>query len=539
PGKNRCSISQEETTEEVYSRFPGHHPGGPQLGGIPPDASHQHFGSQIPSYVVKKKDVNEAMQDRPSMSSNSSKKSLHTSYKTRSLNQSLLVNDMEFQDSGHSHDVIVEKDKLKKKENDKLRENFVDEGDAIRHSKISKKRENCQEYPKDFKRVKTDGNDGTFHTGKSDKKEGIKKRKKMDELDGSGKNIKQTSESSHRKEKKARVLKSFDEGISIRKSKHTEDMKLKNVDTVMAATSSSSKVSASHKTKAKNQEAKGSLVESVSFSPMRILKLDKYTSPIRNNTKGVDLLTKDGRMPTKIELTLEQSQQGVSNDVLPRWENDPGKLFVAPYSLIRLARNQSLNPTSSTNLNPKGSTRRRAKQRVENSNLEEKFPLVFIMADQRTMVQLLQAPIEGYEDAIVISEITAANFELKHGLLTLVQNKQFYGHDKEDPHAHIRYFNKITATLKFPNVPNTSIKLMLFPFSLEGAARIWIEKEPPRSILTWDDLVSKFINQFFPPSKTTNLRNEITKFTQRFDETFSEAWDRFKDLLRAYPIMVF
>nr|GFA48515.1 reverse transcriptase domain-containing protein [Tanacetum cinerariifolium] len=32
-----------------------------------------------------------------------------------------------------------------------------------------------------------------------------------------------------------------------------------------------------------------------------------------------------------------------------------------------------------------------------------------------------------------------------------------------------------------------TIKLMLFPFSLEGAARIWLEKEPPRSILNWDD----------------------------------------------------
>ncbi|GJU15333.1 reverse transcriptase domain-containing protein [Tanacetum coccineum] len=76
---------------------------------------------------------------------------------------------------------------------------------------------------------------------------------------------------------------------------------------------------------------------------------------------------------------------------------------------------------------------------------------------------------------------------------------------------------------------------MLFPFSLEGAARIWLEKEPPRSILTWDDLVSKFINKFFPPSKTTNLRNEITRFQQKFDETFYEAWDRFNDLLRGCP----
>ncbi|GKA73835.1 reverse transcriptase domain-containing protein [Tanacetum coccineum] len=76
---------------------------------------------------------------------------------------------------------------------------------------------------------------------------------------------------------------------------------------------------------------------------------------------------------------------------------------------------------------------------------------------------------------------------------------------------------------------------MLFPFSVEGAARIWLEKEPPRSILTWDDLVSKFINEFFPPSKTTNLRNEITGFQQRFEESFSDAWDRFKELLRACP----
>nr|GEX25350.1 reverse transcriptase domain-containing protein [Tanacetum cinerariifolium] len=151
------------------------------------------------------------------------------------------------------------------------------------------------------------------------------------------------------------------------------------------------------------------------------------------------------------------------------------------------------------------------------------------MADQRTMAQLLQAPTEGYEDEIVVPAIIADNFEIKHGLLTLVQNKQFFGHDKEDPHAHVHYFNKITSTLKFPNVPNTLIKLMLFPFSLEGAAQIWLEKEPPRSIFTWDDLVSKFINQFFPPSKTTNLRNEITNFQQRFDKSFSEAWDRFKD----------
>ncbi|GKA17031.1 reverse transcriptase domain-containing protein [Tanacetum coccineum] len=177
---------------------------------------------------------------------------------------------------------------------------------------------------------------------------------------------------------------------------------------------------------------------------------------------------------------------------------------------------------------------------VEPFNLEEPIenpaPPIVTMDDNRTMAQLLEAPTEGYEDAIVVPEITADNFELMHGLLNVVQNKKLFGHDKEDPHAHIQYFNKITSTMKFPNVPSTSVKLMLFPFSLEGAARIWLEKEPPRSIQTWDDLVSKFINKFFPPSKTTNLRNEITRFQQRFDETFYEAWDRFNDLLRAYSL---
>ncbi|GJU66619.1 reverse transcriptase domain-containing protein [Tanacetum coccineum] len=83
------------------------------------------------------------------------------------------------------------------------------------------------------------------------------------------------------------------------------------------------------------------------------------------------------------------------------------------------------------------------------------------------------------------------------------------------------------------------------PFSLEEspldmmadqrAAHRWLEKEPSHSILTWEDLVSKFINEFFHPSRTTNLRNKISNFQQRFDESFHKAWDHYKDLLRECP----
>ncbi|GKB20200.1 hypothetical protein Tco_0854123 [Tanacetum coccineum] len=56
---------------------------------------------------------------------------------------------------------------------------------------------------------------------------------------------------------------------------------------------------------------------------------------------------------------------------------------------------------------------------VQPFHLEEPLvnPPLVPMADNRTMAQLLQAPTEGYEDAIVIPEINA-NFELKLYQLT-------------------------------------------------------------------------------------------------------------------------
>nr|GEY73225.1 hypothetical protein [Tanacetum cinerariifolium] len=145
--------------------------------------------------------------------------------------------------------------------------------------------------------------------------------------------------------------------------------------------------------------------------------------------------------------------------------------------------------------------RRRSRKHTSNV-VEPEIRTIVEIADNRTMAQMLQAPIEGYKDAIVVPPFNANNFELKQ--------------------TH-------------PKVPNTTINLLLFPFSLEGEAQIWLDTEPPRSILTWKDLVSKFINQLFPPSKTTYLRNEITNFLQKPNETFNEAWECFKDFLRQCP----
>ncbi|GJT84901.1 hypothetical protein Tco_1066618 [Tanacetum coccineum] len=172
------------------------------------------------------------------------------------------------------------------------------------------------------------------------------------------------------------------------------------------------------------------------------------------------------------------------------------------HSSSNLVGESSPNLTTS---NPKRRNRRRSKQHF---SLEESP--VDTMADQRTMAELLRAPTEGYAEAIVVPPILAEHFELKHSLINMVTSDQFFRLEKDNPHDHIRWFNKITSTIKYKDVPNSAIKLMLFPFSLAGAARRWLEKEPPRSILTWEDL-------------------------QCFGESFHEAWDHYKDLLHACP----
>ncbi|XP_071738316.1 cysteine-tryptophan domain-containing zinc finger protein 7-like [Rutidosis leptorrhynchoides] len=312
PGMNRCSISEEETTKATNSLFLGPqpvHPGGLHLeldAGHTScqDGTHQRTSSQVPSSGVKKKhglkDVaNDVRQERPSMSSNSSKKNYRAWYKTGSLNganPSPLVNEPEFQDSGRSHDLIVEKDRLKQdrlkqKGNNKLRENFADGGNNIKthSSKISNKRERIQDFPKENKKLKMDGNDRTSRMEKVNTRDVSKKRKNVNEIDRTGRYSKETSETNYMKDKKARLTKSINEE---KNQEHAKFLDRSRRDNVVAATSSSSKVSGSHKTKTNNHDTKGSPVESVSSSPMRIQNSNKFRSP-RRDSNSVDRLTKN------------------------------------------------------------------------------------------------------------------------------------------------------------------------------------------------------------------------------------------------------
>nr|GEY39694.1 hypothetical protein [Tanacetum cinerariifolium] len=141
-----------------------------------------------------------------------------------------------------------------------------------------------------------------------------------------------------------------------------------------------------------------------------------------------------------------------------------------------------VSPSNLSTSNPKRRNRRRSKQPF----ILEESP-IDTMADQRTMAELLRAPTEGYAEAIVVPSILAEQFELKHSLINMMTSDQLFRLEKDNPHDHIRW-------ILFPNSSMNS----------------------------------------FPP-RTTNLRNEISNFQQRFDESFHGVWDRYKDLLRACP----
>ncbi|GKF31941.1 hypothetical protein Tco_0101739, partial [Tanacetum coccineum] len=113
---------------------------------------------------------------------------------------------------------------------------------------------------------------------------------------------------------------------------------------------------------------------------------------------------------------------------------------------------------------------RHRRKQVSNIVEPEIRTIVTPMAE-RTMEELLRAPTEGYGEAIVLPEINVDHFEIKTNLLQLVQANPFNGHENENPHAHINSFKRIASTLQFRNVSNDVIKLMMFPYSLEGAAK--------------------------------------------------------------------
>ena len=63
------------------------------------------------------------------------------------------------------------------------------------------------------------------------------------------------------------------------------------------------------------------------------------------------------------------------------------------------------------------------------------------------------------------------NFELRTGLIMMVQANQFCGLPTEDANTHLQHFLELCNSIVIKDVAQASIRLRLFPFSLAGKAK--------------------------------------------------------------------
>ena len=125
-----------------------------------------------------------------------------------------------------------------------------------------------------------------------------------------------------------------------------------------------------------------------------------------------------------------------------------------------------------------------------------------------------------------------ANFKLKPALISLVSRQLFAGEDGENPHHHLRAFNRVAASVRIAGVDQNVISFMLFPFSLTGEAKDWWVNQ---DLATWEEGCRNFLKTYFPTSLIVQLRAEITGFELDEKGTLLEGWNRYKELLKACP----
>ena len=168
-------------------------------------------------------------------------------------------------------------------------------------------------------------------------------------------------------------------------------------------------------------------------------------------------------------------------------------------------------------------------QTEEQRTAARKPPMTDTMEDFRRPI------IQDEYSAIRQPTIDVNNFELRPALITMVQQDQFTGHPTEDPNEHLGRFLRMANTVKLNGVRLEVIKLHLFPFSLRDIASTWYESLPYGSVDTWEELVEAYLSRFFPLSITSERRREIIVFQQGEDGLYI-AWERFKRLLKRYPM---
>ncbi|CAM8983891.1 unnamed protein product [Rhodiola kirilowii] len=153
--------------------------------------------------------------------------------------------------------------------------------------------------------------------------------------------------------------------------------------------------------------------------------------------------------------------------------------------------------------------------------------------DERPVGDYMTPTLEGNGSAIMPPDEDAFDFDVKSSLVHMVTHDQYQG--VGNPSTHLANFQEYCRTYKPRNVPVEYVYLKLFPSSLYGDAKEWLQNQEPGTFRTWDHLANSFLNKFFPPSRTKKFIDYILTFSQRDNELFHQAYDRFKHYLKECP----
>nr|GEX39122.1 DNA-directed DNA polymerase [Tanacetum cinerariifolium] len=105
----------------------------------------------------------------------------------------------------------------------------------------------------------------------------------------------------------------------------------------------------------------------------------------------------------------------------------------------------------------------------------------------------------------------------------------------DDANKHLDKFLHVTQSIKVNGVTDDAIRLYLFPHPLTHHATVWFDCLPRNSITTFEQMAKMFLENYFSPSMVTKLRNEITNFRRRPDESLFKAWERYKLSIDRFP----
>ncbi|GJS77694.1 hypothetical protein Tco_0727575 [Tanacetum coccineum] len=156
--------------------------------------------------------------------------------------------------------------------------------------------------------------------------------------------------------------------------------------------------------------------------------------------------------------------------------------------------------------------------------------------DNLTMEQYLALTRGNQEPCVVKPEIKGnVNFEIKSQFTQELKEDSFSRNKNDDAHEHVERVLDIVSLFNIPGVSHDAVMLRVFPITLSGAAKRWVDRLPPGTVDSRDLLKKAFIQRYYPPSKTAKQLEEIRNFKKEGDETLYQPWKRYNDLLYKCP----